>query len=177
MEWKNISSMEYGKIFFHSIPYHALSTAHAWRLVFIFCIKRGFFLSLWAFKPTSSNLLLTVLLCTTNPYAAKPDENFLHDLLLSLRHIFTIFRSNLGVVLHFLRHFRALFASKSSLFLSFFFIRPTVLVEMFSVFAILTIFKALRFNNIFTCPFSRRLKSLALPIFNHHRHSEQNKKG
>ena len=25
MEWKKISSMEYGKIVFHSIPYHALA--------------------------------------------------------------------------------------------------------------------------------------------------------
>ena len=24
MEWKNIASMEYGKIVYHSIPYHAL---------------------------------------------------------------------------------------------------------------------------------------------------------
>ena len=27
MEWKKIASMEYGKIFFHSIPYHALLIA------------------------------------------------------------------------------------------------------------------------------------------------------
>ena len=26
MEWKKIASMEYGKIVFHSIPYHALVT-------------------------------------------------------------------------------------------------------------------------------------------------------
>ena len=26
-EWKNISSMEYGKIILHSIPYHVLPTA------------------------------------------------------------------------------------------------------------------------------------------------------
>ena len=25
MEWKKIASMEYGKIVFHSIPYHALA--------------------------------------------------------------------------------------------------------------------------------------------------------
>ena len=27
MEWKKITSMEYGKIIFHSIPYHALAAA------------------------------------------------------------------------------------------------------------------------------------------------------
>ena len=27
MEWKKIASMEYGKIVFHSIPYHALVVA------------------------------------------------------------------------------------------------------------------------------------------------------
>ena len=26
MKWKKIASMEYGKIVFHSIPYHAMST-------------------------------------------------------------------------------------------------------------------------------------------------------
>ena len=26
MEWKKIASMEYGKIIFHSIPYHALAS-------------------------------------------------------------------------------------------------------------------------------------------------------
>ena len=26
MEWKKIASMEYGKIVFHSFPYHALTT-------------------------------------------------------------------------------------------------------------------------------------------------------
>ena len=28
MEWKKIASMEYGKIVFHSIPYHALLPKH-----------------------------------------------------------------------------------------------------------------------------------------------------
>ena len=28
MEWKKIASMEYGKIVFHLIPYHALVVAH-----------------------------------------------------------------------------------------------------------------------------------------------------
>ena len=32
MEWKKISSMEYGKIVFHSIPYHALTKAF-WSLI------------------------------------------------------------------------------------------------------------------------------------------------
>ena len=29
MEWKKIASMEYGKIVFHSIPYHALASVVA----------------------------------------------------------------------------------------------------------------------------------------------------
>ena len=37
--------------------------------------------------------------------------------------------------------------------------------------------EALCCNNTFTCPFLRELKSPALPIFNHHRYSEQNEKG
>ena len=41
MEWKKIASMEYGKIVFHSIPYHALvaTTAKACSLrqVGVYC--------------------------------------------------------------------------------------------------------------------------------------------
>ena len=38
MEWKKISSMEYGKIVFHSIPYHALLNAAVSE---IFSFKHG----------------------------------------------------------------------------------------------------------------------------------------
>ena len=33
MEWKKMASMEYGKIVFHSIPYHALTTNQPFRLI------------------------------------------------------------------------------------------------------------------------------------------------
>ena len=35
MEWKKISSIEYGKIVFHSIPYHALQPASTQNLVVV----------------------------------------------------------------------------------------------------------------------------------------------
>ena len=54
-----------------------------------------------------------------------------------------MFLSRLGMVFRFLPLFLAIFATKCSLFLSFFFIRPTIRVKTFSVYAILTIFKAL----------------------------------
>ena len=31
MEWKKVASMEYGKIVFHSIPYHALDSTWLFR--------------------------------------------------------------------------------------------------------------------------------------------------
>ena len=39
MEWKKIASMEYGKIVFHSIPYHALLAALRCKLLFTLLIK------------------------------------------------------------------------------------------------------------------------------------------
>ena len=73
-------------------------------------------------------------------------------------------------------HFPPLFAPKSLLFLSFFFIGPAVRVNRFSVFATSTIFIVLCSNNTFTFPYLRGLKSPALPIFNLHTYSEQNEK-
>ena len=45
MEWKKISSMEYGKIVFHSIPYHAVTAGTVVRQVHKKC-NMNFFLIL-----------------------------------------------------------------------------------------------------------------------------------
>ena len=45
MEWKKIASMEYGKILFHCIPYHALpvTTSLSCSTLLHFVIARSFF--------------------------------------------------------------------------------------------------------------------------------------
>ena len=41
MEWKKIASMEYGKIVFHSISYHALEAPSHWAIFHNFFEKRA----------------------------------------------------------------------------------------------------------------------------------------
>ena len=67
MEWKKIASMEYGKIVFHSIPYHALVSSKCFFFVQrIMCVQ---YLIDW-FLPFFE-LTLKMIACADYPWIVK----------------------------------------------------------------------------------------------------------
>jgi len=132
---------------------------------FIFCVKRGFILRMFDFRPCSRWQLLMVLLSTTIPTFANPIERFLHEALLFLNTTALIFQSSLSCCLSlpftFSHPWTVYLPSQFQINLT----PLTVWIDTFTSLAISFCLRSLCLSKTVICPLFLGLNSFIFTIF------------